>query len=154
MECVAPAWLVCRCLFTHEANSSPEHCTKKPRYLFYSHCSLPSRLSLWFCESLGRCHRWRAEWDSPASSLRCQGFQQANLECQWYLQLDCRHRSLSYGETVLHSPNSKFNTVKTKTHISRSTRKAFSNLQLQELCSGKLLDIYPHILRGQVVYMT
>lgn len=152
MQYGTPACLVFRCSFRHEANSSREHCAKNPVYSFYLTLFSSLTVSLRFWEL----------WSGPSLSaiLACKFSEvpgtpaSINPECEWYLRSDYRNRSLSRGETVLHSPDSKCNTVKTETRVSRSTAKAFSTSQMQELCSGKFLGIHPHIFRGQFVCVT
>lgn len=124
MQYVTPAGLVCRCSFTHEANSCPQHCTKDRRcYLHRSLTAFP--LVLWEPWSLSPL-KGRVRF-SPATSLSYQRLRQANLECKWYLQLDYRNKSLPCMKQcyIVQTPNATLSKLK---QISTSTGKAFSNL--------------------------
>lgn len=134
MQYVTQACVVFRCSFTHEANSSPEHCAKIQCACFTQTTLFPHGFPSGSMRALVAIVA-----EELSGILTCKFSEVSetpadiNLECKWYLQSDYRNRSLSHGETVLHSPNSKCNTVKTKTVLAEVPERLFPTFLLQEL---------------------
>lgn len=98
-------------------------------YLFYLHLlsSLSSWHSLWLSDSHSALVGIVAEGESGILTGKFSEVAgtPADVNLDVNLQSDYRTRSLSHGETVLHSSNTQYNTDKIKTDYQQKLREGF-----------------------------